>query len=209
MSRSRAGRGPLLLSPRRASGWRSLLLASRACVLMGVMAWGRSQNLSVGWGPDHPAGVPGAPGPARGALPTTYVRTGPGTWPSFRWSGHTGACRCPCAFPLQPLLPEIWFTTVSCPRRWPSSPRAAEPSPFSAALCRRTRLLSAARGLKHIAWPMTAYPAVCPPLRCGSFLMSGLLVAWPWAPGPGLLGHHCPRPSPAALSCGSWVINHF
>lgn len=54
------------------------------------------------------------------------------------------------------------------------------------------------------------YPAVCLPLRCGSFLMSGLsgrlaLGSWPC----GFSAITVPAALIGRLSCGSWVINHF
>ncbi|XDA88413.1 hypothetical protein R6Z07F_018077 [Ovis aries] len=55
-------------------------------------SWGGSQNLSAG-GLIILLGFPGPRGLHVGLFLLTYVRTGPGTWPSSRWSGHTGACR--------------------------------------------------------------------------------------------------------------------
>nr|XP_042094902.1 olfactory receptor 287-like [Ovis aries] len=166
---------------------------------MGVMAWGRSQNLSAG-GLIILLGFPGPRGLHVGLFLLTYVRTGPGTWPSSRWSGHTGACRCPCAFP--PATSPSWRSGSPRLRAQDAGRlhRAQRSHLLLGLRCAGAlRLLSAAPRTPAGRMAYDRYPAVCLPLRCGSFLMSGLsgrlaLGSWPWASRPS----PCPRPSSAA-----------
>ena len=105
VSRARErGGGLFSKAPRRASGWWSLLLASRG-LCSGVMAWGRSQNLSAG-GPFILLGFPGPRGLHVGALPA-HVHAHGGREPghSLAGRGTLAPADAHVLFPLQPLLP--------------------------------------------------------------------------------------------------------
>ena len=167
MSRSREwGGGLFSCAPRRASGWRSLLLASRHLCPDGCPGLGL-QPEPVHWGPVHPAGLPGW-GLHVGLFPATCMLTAAGTWPPSCWSEHAGTCRRPCTLSAATSL--SWRSASPrpvCPRFWPSSPCAVEPSPSQAALCRCTSssLWAALSTSCWWPWPTTAtWPSAC----CGA-----------------------------------------